>query len=284
MMTPSWFCPHCHIALVQNEKGHACPQCGFVVRGRDGYFDAGMPLRMSFPEERTKVLASIEKEHFWFGHRDALLRSILHRIAPAARSLIEMGCGTGRFLASLDVPAGCAVGVEAFENSIQAAAARRPHAVLLRGDVCHVPMDDSSFDVAVSMDVLEHVEPHPFLSEVFRLVRPGGWLLLSVPSSPHLWSEADEKAGHRCRYTLKMITEELETNGWQLSGHTHYQYFLYPLMLLSRVFFKGKNRMEKHPPVWMNKCLGLINAFEVRFFSRCSLPWGSSIIVWARKI
>ncbi|MBI3601430.1 MAG: class I SAM-dependent methyltransferase [Candidatus Omnitrophica bacterium] len=284
MIGLKWFCFHCRVALCQKGDVHQCPHCGFTVQDKGGYWDAGMPLKVKFPAKRRNVLATIETNHFWFRPRDILLQLILNRIAPSAKHIIELGCGTGRFLASLQTSADLIVGIDAFENSIQAAASRQKNAIFLHADVCAVPIEDETFDMAVSMDVLEHVESRLFLCEAKRLIRQGGWLLLSVPSGLFLWSQADEKAGHRCRYTLKMISEELETNGWKIGGHTHYQYFLYPLMVISRVFLKGKSRIEKYPPAWMNKLLGLINTLEVRAFSRFSLPLGSSIIVWAQKI
>ena len=283
MISHDWFCTHCKIMLSRIEGDYQCAHCGFTVRRKAGYFDAGSPLKLNFSSERRNALSYIEDEHFWFGPRDALLRSILKRIAPSGNRIIELGCGTGRFFATLKTSGKLIVGIDAFENSIQKATSRQKDAVLLHGDVCAVPIQDGTFDVAVSMDVLEHVDPVSFLTEAHRLVRQGGWLLLSAPSDLRLWSEADARAGHRCRYTLKMLSEELKNSGWRICGYTHYQYFLYPLMVLSRVFLRGKSSMERYPYPFLNKLLELINIFEVSVFSQICLPRGSSLIVWARK-
>ena len=248
-----------------------------------GYFDAGDPLKISFPAERRDHLAAIEREHFWFSPRDTLLAEILNRIAPPARRIVELGCGTGRFISILQGPAELIMGVDAFENSIQAAASTGKEAVWLRGDLCAMPVADESFDVAVSMDVLEHVEPGPFLSEARRIVHNDGLLLLSVPAGRFLWSDADTAAGHRCRYTVKMLSGELTMNGWRMLGYTYYQFFLYPLMMLSRAVLKAKVRAERHPPVSLNRFFRAVNTAEVRLFSRACLPFGSSLVMWAKK-
>ncbi len=45
-----------------------------------------------------------------------------------------------------------------------------------------LPYADSSFDLALSMDVIEHLpRPGPWLSEVVRVIRPGGELFLTTP-------------------------------------------------------------------------------------------------------
>jgi len=51
----------------------------------------------------------------------------------------------------------------------------------------------------------------------------------------YLWSAVDEIAGHRCRYSTKMLTNELADNGWQLINFTHYQFLLFPLFIVSRL-------------------------------------------------
>jgi len=261
-----------------------CRQCVFTLIPRDGYFDAGQPADLNFSSVRRDLLASIESSHFWFQPRNELMRNILKRLIPHQCRIIELGCGTGRFLPELQTLASSLVAVDAFEVSIQAAAERRTTAVLVRGDINAVPVDDGTFDAAVSMDVLEHVEPIPFLQEARRIVRDNGWLVLSVPASPGLWSRVDEAAGHRCRYTSAKLLKELNETGWKLYGSSHYQCLLYPLMVISRIFIKGNSGIEQHPPRILNTFLGAINAFEVKAFSHTRLPWGSTLIAWAKKI
>lgn len=66
--------------------------------------------------------------------------------------------------------------------------ARELHGDLLVGaDVIEagapLPYDDNTFDLAVSMDVVEHVpDPLPWLREAMRVVRPGGVLFLTTPN------------------------------------------------------------------------------------------------------
>lgn len=250
----------------------------------DGYVDAGMPSALHFSPERRDELATIEQSHFWFSPRDKLVEKCIARLLPNRCNIIELGCGTGRTLPILMRHAQSLVGVEAYSESLAVAAERATGATLLRADVTQIPLGGSQFDLAVALDVLEHVEPMAFLLEAGRLVRDGGVLLLTVPADPRLWSVRDERAGHRCRYTVAQLQNELASTGWQWGGHTYYQFLLYPAMLLSRVVLKGRGTIERQPPNWMNVLFGWLNRVEVAALSRAQLPWGSSIVMWARKV
>lgn len=50
-------------------------------------------------------------------------------------------------------------------------------------DVTCCTLEDSSFDAIVSMETIEHVEEKLFLAECFRLIRPGGFFILSTPQN-----------------------------------------------------------------------------------------------------
>jgi SAM-dependent methyltransferase len=59
-----------------------------------------------------------------------------------------------------------------------------PGAEIIRSDITSIPLPDGSMDAVLCTEVLEHVEqPLAALDEIARLLRPGGQLLLSVPSA-----------------------------------------------------------------------------------------------------
>jgi len=62
------------------------------------------------------------------------------------------------------------------------------------GNVCELPYEDNSFDAAMFLDALEHIEfkNQPLaLREIYRVLKPGGQLLLAVPNLAHLSSRFD---------------------------------------------------------------------------------------------
>src|SRR3954464_12727281 len=74
---------------------------------------------------------------------------------------------------------------------------------------------EGRFDTVVVLTVLEPVgDPHLALANMFRVLRPGGRLVLYVPQGQGLYSTLDEVLGHRCRYDRPMLERELAAAGF----------------------------------------------------------------------
>lgn len=91
-------------------------------------------------------------------------------VGPGDR-LLDYGCGEVPYRSFF--PEDC--------EFVPADLPRNPHAALKLNPDSTVPVPDASFDVVLSTQVLEHVaDPELYLSECFRVLRPGGQLLLST--------------------------------------------------------------------------------------------------------
>jgi len=127
------------------------------------------------------------------------LRSILHRFGNgylfswAARAMEEFA--QGRALTILD--AGCGdgnlkshisrrhiyLGVDFSARPLLRASRYRP-GTYFRADLNHLPFPDNSFDVVVSLQVLQYLaDPRKALAHMARILRPQGKLLLTVPNA-----------------------------------------------------------------------------------------------------
>lgn len=116
-------------------------------------------------------------------------RAFLGRLPPAHR-VLDIGAGNGRFARA----ASAAHRVVALEISAEAVAAMRSlPAETGRPAICQasglrLPFAAESFDAVVSQDLIEHLHPSqlaPHLTEVYRILAPGGRYLLHTPSSLH---------------------------------------------------------------------------------------------------
>ncbi|MCK4816592.1 class I SAM-dependent methyltransferase [bacterium] len=77
----------------------------------------------------------------------------------------------------------------------------------------HIPLDDSSFDSIVTNQVFEHVfNPDEYLSEIYRVLKPGGTLLMTVP---FVWDEHEQPYDF-ARYSSFGLKAVLERNGFQV--------------------------------------------------------------------
>ncbi|HWI83124.1 class I SAM-dependent methyltransferase [Ramlibacter sp.] len=133
------------------------------------------------------------------------LANAIRRHAPALRGrLLDVGCGTKpyRELFAADTYVGLDVHTAASQ-------ARGTADVLYDGTT--FPFGDSSFDGVVCNQVLEHVfNPGGFLSELHRVLRPDGKLLLTVP---FVWDEHEQPYDY-ARYSSFGLRSLLEANGF----------------------------------------------------------------------
>jgi len=122
-----------------------------------------------------------------WGWGDRLTRFFrIGKILPFIRHgerVVDIGCGqSNAVMAAVESRGGSYVGVDPLveKEGMRGAAEFVRHIV---GDGGRIPLPDTSFDVAISLAVLEHVDdPLGLIAEKFRLLKPGGRLILTTPT------------------------------------------------------------------------------------------------------
>jgi 2-polyprenyl-6-hydroxyphenyl methylase/3-demethylubiquinone-9 3-methyltransferase len=109
---------------------------------------------------------------------------LTEHVSPAER-VLDVGCGEGVFAAELAAAGAEVVGLEVAEEPLRRARARHPELDLRLVDgEGSWPLADASFDVVWAGEVIEHVaDTAAWLSELRRVLRSGGKLLLSTPAN-----------------------------------------------------------------------------------------------------
>jgi ubiquinone/menaquinone biosynthesis C-methylase UbiE len=114
---------------------------------------------------------------------DAALIDDLRDALPAEPTVLDVGCGDGaRTLANL--PAG-SVGLDVSRRGLELARETVPDARLVQADTTAIPLADGSVDAVTAYHTVFHVprESHPAVYREFaRVLRPGGRLLMTLPS------------------------------------------------------------------------------------------------------
>jgi 2-polyprenyl-3-methyl-5-hydroxy-6-metoxy-1,4-benzoquinol methylase len=114
---------------------------------------------------------------------DLRLRFLLGSV-QAGEQVLDVGCGDGRFAAELLRHGASVVAVDVAEEALRRARTRVPGLdARLLGDGGGWQLPDAAFDVVWAGEVIEHVaDTTAWLSEVRRVLRPGGRLLLTTPA------------------------------------------------------------------------------------------------------
>ncbi len=115
------------------------------------------------------------------------LRFLLSKVRAGDRAL-DVGCGVGEFTAAMATAGAHAIGVDVAEAALRRARARHPgvefRLVPFDGPL---PFEDGSFELVWASEVIEHVaDTARWLSEIRRVLVPGGRLLVTTPSHGRL--------------------------------------------------------------------------------------------------
>lgn len=146
-----------------------------------------------------------------------------HADRPEPWTLLDYGCGSGRFIPLL---AGLGT-VHAFDvtpSVLDEVAQRHPKAQVVAGDGTYpTPLDANTYDIAISSEVIEHtLDQAHFLADLFRVIQPGGLLLLTTPNARF---ETRYKAGTRGLQpvenwlTAAQLRALVEDAGFEVLGH-----------------------------------------------------------------
>jgi SAM-dependent methyltransferase len=239
-------------------------------------------------EYRYDALAAAERWHFWFVSRAALLGWSIRRYFPQARSILEVGCGTGGVTSALrqSFPEATIVAGDADPGGLVYARQRVPRAHFLQMDVCRLPLR-GGFDVAGAFDVIEHLDDDAAALAALRdAVKPGGGVLITVPQHPSLWSASDDFACHRRRYTRQELRGKIEAAGLRVVRMTSFATIVLPLIAMSRWMPRRDYVPERELRIGSaaNAILSVLSALERHAIAAgLSLPAGGSLLAIAER-
>jgi SAM-dependent methyltransferase len=103
---------------------------------------------------------------------------------------------------------------------------------------------DSKTDAVISFEVLEHLDDEQdAISKMRNWLKPGGYLIISVPAHMSAWDKDDEIFGHKRRYEKKDLVKLMERNGFQIIEFASYGFPWLNILKIIREFMVGI-----HPP------------------------------------
>lgn len=94
--------------------------------------------------------------------------------------ILDCGCGEGHLLQRLS---GVKFGVDRSDFALERARERNPGAEIRNAEITQLPFEDGFFSIVTCSEVLEHIpEYRSAISEILRVTKPGGRIIISVPN------------------------------------------------------------------------------------------------------
>jgi SAM-dependent methyltransferase len=182
-------------------------------------------------DDELRRSAALEERHWWYAGRRALVGRLMKGV-PAGRAL-DVGPGPGGNAAVLRDLGWSVTGVEYTE--VGARLCRDRGLDTVRGDGTRLPIADASVSLVMSTDVWEHIEDHEAAAaEAFRVLAPGGRLLVAVPAGMEMWSGHDVALGHVRRYERQELLDLVERHGFVVDEIASWNVLLRPVAKLRR--------------------------------------------------
>ncbi len=240
------------------------------------------------PVEYRKM-AAVEDAMWYYRALHRVVTTALVRAAlPARAAILDAGCGTGGLLRRLRTarPEWALAGLDFSPVACELARERTGLAVT-EGSVTALPFAAETFDAVVSCDVVCQVEePAVALREFFRVMRPGGVVVLTMPAYRWMYSYHDRAVGNRRRYARAETADLLRGAGFAVEHATYWNTLLFPLAVLQRKFLRAAAadsdvRLYPAPVEAICHTMNLIEHAWLRRGGR--LPWGNSVLAVGRR-
>ena len=150
-----------------------------------------MSEQLQFDDKRSRGVERTYATRDIVEQRRATLEALALR---AGERVIDVGCGPGYLCAEMAAAGASVVGVDPSPSMLALAEQRGSGVELLQGDALSLPVEDGSFDAAVSTQVYEYVaDIGGAFAEVRRVLRPGGRLLiLDTDWDSIVWHSSDD--------------------------------------------------------------------------------------------
>lgn len=226
-------------------------------------------------------MLAIDDDHWWFVGRRAVVAGVLGH--GTGLRVLDAGCGSGRTMDML-APMGEVSGIDLDEGAI-AAAGRRGHADVQVVAVEELPFADGTFDLITCLDVLEHTSDDVVaLTELHRVLRPGGRIVITVPAFASLWSGHDVSHHHHRRYRSGGLRAAATAAGFAPVRDTYFNTVLFPAAAAVRLVDRARgakpnaSHLELAPGVLDEPFERILRA-EARLIEQGRrLPYGLSLL------
>jgi SAM-dependent methyltransferase len=227
----------------------------------------------------------LEGTYWWWVGRRKIITGILDKLCAGSIKILDVGCGTGINLSYFS-RYGSTVGLDISQDALRFCS-QRGLSNVLQGDAERLPFEDNSFDLITALDLLEHLDDKQALAEFHRVLKPNGFLILTVPAFSFMWSQHDEAVHHKRRYSKRELKSVIKANGFSIYRINYWNIFLFlPIVLMRLTKRILKNTEIKTDtielPNIVNKFLIYVLSIESYVIRYLNPPVGVSLVCVAK--
>ncbi len=228
----------------------------------------------------------LEEKYWWWVGRRKITGSIIDKLKLNPAKSLDAGCGTGINLSYFG-HIGTSFGFDFSKDALKFCIQRGHNNNILQADAERLPFEDNSFDLVTAFDLLEHLDDKKALTEFYRIIKPNGYLILTVPAFNFMWSMHDEAVHHKRRYSKNELQSVIISNNFVVSKISYWNFFLFLPVVLVRLIKKiMKNNQVKTDttelPAFINRLLIFVLGVESSLIRYLNLPVGVSLVCVAQ--
>lgn len=239
------------------------------------------------------LMHKLQNKHWWFLGKKKIFLYFWNRYVGQTTNknirILDIGCGDGSYINSINQ--------QGFKNTTGIDFAPEAINFCLQDHLKNIKMvdienglgfiKDQSYEVVLMLDSLEHIENDQLtLSEVNRVLKPGGLCFINVPAYPFLWSYHDKYLHHKRRYLKSQLTQKACRQGLGIKKITYTNIFILPIVVVIRIIKRLTNShasdtIKTNP--FLNSFLKSLYGAEIALLKLSSLPAGLSLFAILQK-
>lgn len=242
---------------------------------------------MSMHDAEQARMDALEGSFWWYRGLRGLVVQELERQCATIPDLLDAGCGTGGMLKAIGerFPEARLHGID-LSAAACAFTRKKTGAEVRQGSIDALPYADGAFDALVSLDVLGYeMDREAALRGFFRVLKPGGTLVLNLAAYQWMLSYHDRAVGQVKRFTRSEAKALLRAAGFTVLRSSYWNTLLFPLMVVKRKLLPEPEASDVeaiHPAVdkLFRGCVRLERAL-ISF--GLAMPFGGSVLLIAQK-